>query len=104
MEINSVLNQMRLMAAQARNEGVQPAVNNNAGVSFGDTMKSAVSQVNDLQMKTGELQKAFEAGDKNISVAQVMLASQKSGVAFQATLQVRNKFIEAYKEIMNMPI
>ena len=47
---------------------------------------------------------ALERGDRDISLAEVMIASQKSSVAFEATVQVRNKLVEAYKDIMNMPV
>jgi flagellar hook-basal body complex protein FliE len=43
-------------------------------------------------------------GDRSVSLAEVMIASQKSSVAFEATVQVRNKLVESYKEIMNMPV
>ena len=46
---------------------------------------------------------AFEKG-ADIPLTQVMLASQKSALAFQATLQVRNKVLAAYQDIMNMPV
>jgi flagellar hook-basal body complex protein FliE len=47
---------------------------------------------------------AFESGDANVSLAEVMVASQKASVSFQAMLQVRNKLVEAYKDVMNMPM
>jgi flagellar hook-basal body complex protein FliE len=43
-------------------------------------------------------------GDRSVSLAEAMIASQKSSVAFEATVQVRNKLVESYKEIMNMPV
>ena len=42
--------------------------------------------------------------DRSVSLAEAMIASQKSSVAFEATVQVRNKLVESYKEIMNMPV
>jgi flagellar hook-basal body complex protein FliE len=47
---------------------------------------------------------ALEMGDRSVSLAEVMIASQKSSVAFEATVHVRNKLVESYKEIMNMPV
>ena len=47
---------------------------------------------------------AFEMGDRSVTLADTMVASAKAGIAFDATVQVRNKFVEAYKEIMNMPV
>jgi flagellar hook-basal body complex protein FliE len=47
---------------------------------------------------------AFEMGEKNFSLADVMVAKEKSGFAFESTIQVRNKVLEAYKQIMSMPV
>ena len=47
---------------------------------------------------------AVEMGDRSVSISDAMIASQKASVAFTATVEVRNKFVEAYKEIMNMPV
>jgi len=43
-------------------------------------------------------------GDRSVSISDAMIASQKSSIAFSATVEVRNKFVEAYKEIMSMPV
>ncbi len=72
--------------------------------SFSDMMSQAVGKVNETQKASASLQKAYEMGDPNVDITDVMIASQKSSVAFQATLQVRNKVIEAYRDIMNMPV
>ena len=47
---------------------------------------------------------AFEMGDPNVTLAQTMISASKASIGFEATVQVRNKFVEAYKEIMNMPV
>ena len=60
--------------------------------------------MNGLQQNTGDLRTRFDQGDRSVSLSDVMIASQKSGVAFDATVQVRNKLIESYKEIMSMPV
>ena len=60
--------------------------------------------MNEAQQSSGELKRAFELGESNVDLAQVMIASQKANVSFQAMVQVRNKLVEAYKDVMNMPI
>ena len=60
--------------------------------------------MNDSQVQTDKLAEAFQNGDPDIQVSEVMIAMQKSNVSFQAMLQVRNKIIQAYQEIMNMPV
>lgn len=74
------------------------------GASFGDMLQQAIDNVNGLQQNTSELRTGFDQGDRSISLSDVMIASQKSGVAFDATVQVRNKLVESYKEIMSMPV
>lgn len=74
------------------------------GSDFSAMLKSAVDNVNGLQTHAKELQTAVEMGDRSVSISEAMIASQKSSVAFAATVEVRNKFVEAYKEIMNMPV
>lgn len=57
-----------------------------------------------MQLDSREQQRRFEMGDPSLSLADVMVAKEKSGIAFEATLQVRNKVLEAYKQIMQMPV
>ena len=64
----------------------------------------AINKVNDVQQASSRAAQGYIKGDPNIDISQVMIASQKSSVAFQAATQVRNKLVEAYKDVMNMPI
>ena len=75
-----------------------------ASSDFGAMLKNAIDNVNQLQKTSSEKQTAFEMGDSSVSLGDAMIASQKASVAFEATVQVRNKLVEAYKEIMNMPV
>lgn len=104
---NQLLTQMRAMQAQA-NDSVKPMPvqdsQNSDRVDFSKVMQNAVGQVNELQQNSGDLKTAFEMGDPNVNLADVMIASQKASVAFEATLQVRNKMVEAYQEVMRMSI
>lgn len=72
--------------------------------SIGEMMGNAINQVNDTQMHAGSLSTRYTQGDPNIDLPEVMVAMQKSSVSFQAMSQVRNKLLEAYKDIMNMPV
>ena len=104
---NQLLTQMRALQAQA-SDATKPLPmqeeNNNGRVDFARIMQNAVGQVNELQQSSGELRTAFEMGDPSVNLVDVMIASQKSSVAFEATLQVRNKMVEAYQEVMRMSI
>lgn len=66
--------------------------------------KGAMSSVSNLQTETEALKTALISGDPNVSMAQVVVASQKSKLAFDGLITVRNKILEAYKEIMNMQV
>lgn len=73
------------------------------GVGFGDAMKSALAEVNALQSKSSAVAEAYERGETT-DIAAVMLARQQASVGFEATLQVRNKLLAAYRDIMSMPV
>ena len=75
-----------------------------AKVDFEALIKNAIDGVNDQQQRAGELARQFDLGDPNVDLVRVMVEMQKARVSFEATSQIRNKFVEAYKEIMNMQI
>lgn len=100
-----LVGKMRVLAQQASQDSASANHSVQAPEkSFAKTLGEAIDQVNELQTKAGDLQTAYQLGDPNVGLVDVMVASQKSNVAFQATLQVRNRFIQAYQDIMNMPI
>lgn len=102
-EINTVslLNQIRAMTAQAGGASVEAAENQ---APFSSVFKRALDDVNELHQNSDALKSRYEMGDKNVSVSEVMIASQKASLGFEATLRVRNKVVDAYQDIMNMPI
>lgn len=77
---------------------------NSSSSDFSQMLKQAINNVNGLQQNTSELRNRFEMGDKEVSLGEVMIAANKSSLAFDATVQVRNKMVEAYKEVMSMPV
>lgn len=105
---NSLFAQMQSMAVEAgaNRTSIMPTQQpiSTSQSDFGSMLKDAVGKVNEIQQETGAKRKAFEMGDDSVSLAEVMISSQKSSIAFEATVQVRNKFVEAYKEIMSMPV
>ena len=86
-------------AASESEQGFAPAKAPGAG--FADTLNTALRQVNAVQEHSSAMQVAYERGQVT-DIAQVMLARQEAGVAFEATLQVRNKLLNAYQDIMRM--
>ena len=71
--------------------------------SFADTLEGALKSVNDGQNQAAKLSESYERGE-TVDIAKVMLARQQASVGFEATLQVRNKLLSAYKDIMSMPV
>ena len=113
-DINAVLTQMRAMREQAQSgmSQVAPGTLDQAGSGlsvrkpesdFGVALKSAVDSVNTLQQTSASSANAFLSGESN-DLVKVMVDSQKSNLGFQAMVQVRNRMISAYQDIMNMPI
>ena len=70
---------------------------------FGNALKSALDSVSASQNKADSVTEAYQRGDVT-DVAQVMLARQEAGVAFEATLQVRNRLLSAYQDILRMGV
>jgi flagellar hook-basal body complex protein FliE len=113
MEIDRVLAQIRSMSQAAKAGslggagGVGPAgAKGVAGVDngFAKLLKQGLDGVNATQMKATDLADKFERGVPGVELPQVMLEMQKANVSFRAAAEVRNKFVEAYREIMNMPL
>jgi len=100
MNVNQVLAQMRAMSLEASGGKVQET----GGADFAAMLKQSIGSVNEAQEAAGKMSQAFETGDTNVSLAEVMIASQKASVSFQAMLQVRNKLVSAYQDVMNMPM
>ena len=104
---SQLLTQMRAAQTQATQQvtlNPQAQAGGTNDINFSGLIKSAVNQVNETQQASGKLKTAFEMGDPNVSLADAMIASQKASVAFQATLQVRNKIVQAYQDVMRMSI
>ena len=70
---------------------------------FFKSVQNALDSVNDTQLKSRAMQEAYDRGEE-VPLTEVVLSMQKSSLAFEATLQVRNKVMKAYEEIMNMPV
>ena len=110
-DITQVLNEMR--ALKSRAQGFEPAQASGdvagtataaRGVEFQALLSQAVDQVNSVQKESGQLAQSFQLGDPSVTLSQVVIASEKAGIAFEAMTEVRNRLVNAYEDIMNMPI
>ncbi len=115
----TTINSSSLMAMRSailqQNSALQKASANPAGVGIGaqaapapksdftEALRGALTEVNGLQGKANAASEAYERGDTT-DIAAVMLQREQASVGFQATLQVRNKLLSAYKDIMSMPV
>jgi flagellar hook-basal body complex protein FliE len=78
-------------------------VNSAKTPSFIDSVKTLVDKVNEQDVKADALGEAYQRGE-DVPLTDVVLSMQKASLSFEATLQVRNKVVKAYEEIMNMPV
>ncbi len=101
--VDGLLAQMRVAAAAAGLREPAPAASSGK-VDFSVVLKNALDGVAQSHEKSETLQKAFVMGDDKVSLSDTMIAMQKAGINFQATVQVRNKVVQAYNDIMNMQV
>lgn len=101
---NALISQLRAMANQAgvADKHVEKAAD--PKTEFTQILQQSLEGVNKQQKAATAMATAFEAGDPNIDVSKVMIEMQKARISFETLSQVRNKFVEAYKDIMNMPL
>lgn len=99
--IESVLQQMRVLAqasGPARMAGSEVT-----GGGFAGELKKSLDRISDAQQSANSQAEAFELGKPGVALNDVMVDMAKAGIGFQMGLQVRNKVVEAYQTVMNMP-
>lgn len=105
--IDRMLSQLRTAQALAsRKTEVKPAADG-AGTpkaGFADALKASLGEVNRAQGEAARLSRDFTVGDPNTNLQDVVISMQKSTIAFQQAVQVRNKLVQAYHDIMNMQV
>ncbi|MBU3724015.1 MAG: flagellar hook-basal body complex protein FliE [Burkholderiaceae bacterium] len=114
--INQVLSRMQAMQEMAASgkstvDGVGSPLNSgnmaamkSSGVDFGQVLKQAVQEVSDAQNTAQAKAQAFQMGAKDMSLEEVMVSLQKANVAFQGMIAVRNKLVEAYRDVTNLQV
>jgi len=100
--INQVLAQMRAMQALANPQATPEAVQGQG--NFSNLMQDSIKEVNAAMQESRAMTTRFEMGDPSVSLAEVIVNSQKAGLQFQAVAEIRNRVLSAYKEVMNMPV
>jgi len=110
--IESMLAQLKAAAQRPQNDAIgglaspvgMQNTQNSSKVNFSDALKASLDQVNQVQADAEKLGKNFAMGDDSVSLSDVMIAGQKANISFQAAVQVRNKLVSAYHDIMNMQV
>jgi len=101
--IDQMLSELRATSQVAAGKPAQPAAA--AGeTDFGQVLQTAIDQVSSAQMQAQEMAKGFSSGDPNVNLQDVMVNLQKANLSFQQMVQVRNKLVTAYQDIMNMSV
>ena len=106
MDVGRVLAQIRTLQAQASFKPAAPMAGPAATpkVGFDTLLKGAIDQVNQTQQTSVRLQESFVRGDRNTDLSSVMLAGAKAQVEFRGMVEVRNRLVAAYQDIMTMPL
>ena len=108
--IEAMLAQLKAAAQRPETQGLGALVgetkasNSPSKVDFSQALKASLDNVNQVQKSAEQLGKNFAMGDDSVSLSDVMIANQKANISFQATIQVRNKLVSAYHDIMNMQV
>jgi flagellar hook-basal body complex protein FliE len=98
--IEQLLQELNRLAAQAAGQG-EPAA---GGADFGAALQAAMEQVNVAQQEAQRLQQAFDLNAPDVNLHDVMVSLQKASLSFQTMVQVRNRLVSAYQEVMNMQV
>lgn len=101
--IDQMLSELRAAAAQAASASPAqaPAA---GGADFSQVLKGAIDQVNQAQQQAQQMAQDFSAGAPGVNLQDVMVNLQKANLSFQQMVQVRNRLVSAYHDIMNMPV
>lgn len=105
IDVNNLLSQMRQMTAQVRPvEAAVKAAPVVGQADFSALLKQSISAVGRSQMEAGKMAASFERGDPGADLGRTMIAVQKADLSLRTMVEVRNKMVDAYRDIMNMPV
>lgn len=102
--IDNLLGQLRGTAAAAAGKTTDNTAAAAGGADFAQVLKNSIDQVNAAQQQAQSMAQDFSAGDPNANLHEVMIALQKANVSFQEMVQVRNKLVSAYQDVMNIQV
>jgi flagellar hook-basal body complex protein FliE len=101
--IDNLLGQLRAAAAIG-SKPAHAAAASAAGADFATLLKNSLDGINGSQVTASRLAREFEIGAPNANLTDVMVSMQKANLSFQQMVQVRNRLVSAYHDIMNMQV
>jgi flagellar hook-basal body complex protein FliE len=106
IDVNNLLSQMRQLSLQVKpaEQSFTAAATNASQTDFSSLLKKSISSVADAQTDAGQLAAGFERGDAGADLGRTMVAINKADLSLNTLTQVRNKLVDAYNNIMNMPV
>jgi flagellar hook-basal body complex protein FliE len=102
ISVESVLSQIRAMQDIAAGSQKAPAAEAPGKADFAQMLRTSLDQVSGAEQQATNLSQAFEKGDPNVNLQDVMISMQKANISFQTVVQVRNRVVAAYQDMMNM--
>lgn len=104
IDVNNLLSQMRQMSSQVKPTEQAFTAAKPAQSDFSSLLKQSIASVADAQTDAGRMALGFERGDAGADLGRTMVAVQKADLSLNTLTQVRNKLVDAYNNIMNMPV
>ena len=104
MEISAVLDQMRAVKVAATGDVAVPATRIEGDVQFSNILKDSLQSVSNAQQTSADMSLSYASGDEAVDLGDVMVSMQKASLSFEAVVQVRNKVLSAYQEVMSMSV
>ena len=101
--LEQMLSELRAASAVAQGKSASAAPGAD-GADFGQALKAAIDQVSATQQQAQQMTQDFASGKENVNLQDVMINLQKANLSFQQMVQVRNKLVTAYQDVMNMPV
>ena len=104
MEINAVLEQMRAMRVQAGQDIAPLQTPVEGQLNFSTVLNESLQSVSENQALSRDMSLRYVSGDESVNLADTMVAMQKASLSFESVVQVRNKVLSAYQEVMSMSV
>ena len=102
--IEQMLSELRSASQAAQNKPVEAAAAPAGGVSFAEVLNNALKDVSAAQKEARAMAEDFSSGNSNANLQDVMINLQKANLSFQQMVQVRNRLVSAYQDVMNMSV